>query len=144
MKFLCVQCDEPMRLKEVRNEQAIGSLSVIYECATCLQEVAMLTNPAETQMIASLGVNIGPQEGDSAGAAKCPFASMFQGSVAPTSSPNIRWTKEAESRLSAIPSVFREVAKTGIENFARDNGHQEITLEILEEAKKQLAPESIR
>ena len=136
MKFLCVQCDEPMKLKEVRNEREIGSLSVIYECTSCLQEVAMLTNPSETQMINSLGVTISPQEGKAEGTAKCPFAAMFQGSSEKAPSETIQWNREAEIRLHSIPTVFREVAKKGVEDFAKEKGYEEITVEILEDAKK--------
>jgi proto-chlorophyllide reductase subunit len=65
MKFLCVPCDQPMRLATVKPPDR-GSLSVVYSCATCGYEMAMLTNPYETQVVASLGVKVGPQE--SAGA----------------------------------------------------------------------------
>jgi hypothetical protein len=37
-----------------------GSLSVVYSCPECGYEMAMLTNPFETQMVQSLGVRIGP------------------------------------------------------------------------------------
>src|SRR5580765_3706715 len=44
-----------------------GSLSVIYSCPACGYEMAMLTNPFETQMVQSLGVRVGPAT-DEAGA----------------------------------------------------------------------------
>ena len=66
MKFLCVPCDQPMRLAAVRPPDR-GSLSVVYSCFSCGYEMAMLTNPYETQVVASLGVKVGPQE--NAGAA---------------------------------------------------------------------------
>jgi len=74
MKFLCVPCDQPMRLATVKPPDR-GSLSVVYSCAACGYEMAMLTNPYETQVVASLGVKVGPQEsaaaagGGAAGAA---------------------------------------------------------------------------
>jgi hypothetical protein len=37
-----------------------GSLSVVYACPECGYEMAMLTNPYETQLVSSLGVRIGP------------------------------------------------------------------------------------
>ncbi|MBO6573901.1 MAG: PCP reductase family protein [Rhodothermales bacterium] len=58
MKFLCVDCDEPMALKEALGPDN-GSLSVVFECGTCGRQTAMLTNHMETQMIHSLGVKVG-------------------------------------------------------------------------------------
>lgn len=61
MKFLCVACDEPMTLKEVRGPEK-GSMTVIFDCPDCGREIAMLTNAMETQMVRSLGVKIGGQQ----------------------------------------------------------------------------------
>ena len=79
MKFLCVPCDSPMKLQTVA-PPAGGSLSVVYACPECGYEMAMLTNPFETQLVQSLGVRIGPAEASAqAGAAssKCPFPGMM-------------------------------------------------------------------
>jgi hypothetical protein len=105
MKFLCVPCDSPMKLQTVAPPQG-GSLSVVYSCPECGYEMAMLTNPFETQLVQSLGVRIGPDmsassvasagvsapaaeahladESDSrmgvpASGAKCPFPAMMAG-----------------------------------------------------------------
>lgn len=59
MKFLCVPCDQPMKLTTVRPPDR-GSLSVVYSCSECGYEMAMLTNPYETQVVSSLGVKIAP------------------------------------------------------------------------------------
>ena len=64
MKFLCVACDEAMKLIEARPPER-GSLSVVYRCLKCEHEIAMLTNPFETQVVGSLGVKIGGESGDS-------------------------------------------------------------------------------
>src|SRR3954454_12193269 len=104
MKFLCVPCDSPMKMQSVGPPER-GSLSVVYSCPECGYEMAMLTNPFETQLVQSLGVRIGPDAGASrvasAGAgssigeahlsdrdtgmgtatsgAKCPFPAMMAG-----------------------------------------------------------------
>ena len=62
MKFLCVPCDSPMKLQTMAPPEG-GSLSVVYSCPECGYEMAMLTNPFETQMVQSLGVRIGPDTG---------------------------------------------------------------------------------
>jgi len=59
MKFLCVACDQPMKLESVERTGG-GSLTVLYACPVCGQRTAMLTNPLETEMVSSLGVKIGP------------------------------------------------------------------------------------
>jgi hypothetical protein len=59
MKFLCVACDEPMKLHEAAPPER-GSLAVVYGCPKCGHRIAMLTNPMETELVRSLGVRIGP------------------------------------------------------------------------------------
>ena len=81
MKFLCVPCDSPMKLQTVGPPQG-GSLSVVYSCPECGYEMAMLTNPYETQVVQSLGVRIGPEAGEatsSGASSKCPFTAMVPG-----------------------------------------------------------------
>ena len=138
MKFLCVPCDEPMKIMTVTPPDR-GSISVTYTCPACGYEMAMLTNPFETQLVSSLGVKVGP-EGAATGEAakpKCPFSGMVADaeSLASTSGDEVRWTAEASARMQAIPEFVRPMAKTGIEKFAKEGGHEEITLAILDEAK---------
>lgn len=61
MKFLCVECDEPMSLEEARGPDD-GAMTVLFACPSCGHETAMLTNPMETQVVRSLGVSIGEEE----------------------------------------------------------------------------------
>ena len=60
MKFLCVECDEAMRLAETRGPDR-GSMTVVFGCPACGRQTAMLTNASETQVVRSLGVKIGGQ-----------------------------------------------------------------------------------
>ncbi len=147
MKFLCVPCDSPMKLQTIGPPER-GSLSVVYACPECGYEMAMLTNPFETQLVSSLGVRIGPEirEGassavsTSADGAKCPFTAMIptmegaQPDQAGESIP-VRWTSAAEARLANIPEFVRPMARTGIERFARDRGTLEVDEKILDAAK---------
>jgi len=71
MKFLCVPCDSPMKLQAIAPPEG-GSLSVVYSCPLCGYEMAMLTNPYETQLVQSLGVRIGPETRDARAAASAP------------------------------------------------------------------------
>ncbi len=134
MKFLCVSCDEAMKLIEAKPPDR-GSLTILYRCPKCAHEFAMLTNPYETQMVGSLGVQVRP-EGD--GAAKCPFPGVMQemGAGLDDASAAFPWTPEATERLANIPAFARPMAKTGIEKFAKDRGLAQIDAQVLEQAKE--------
>ena len=58
MKFLCLDCDAPMKLHSTEGPDE-GSLTVTFRCPECGFRVAMLTNPFETQMVRSLGIKVG-------------------------------------------------------------------------------------
>jgi len=144
MKFLCVPCDSPMKLQSVGPPDR-GSLSVVYSCPECGYEMAMLTNAYETQVVQSLGVRIGPEsatpEGGASTGAKCPFPAMIQGNEgaesARTDAPiSVRWTAAAEARLANIPEFVRPMARTGIEQFARERGALEVDEQILDAARE--------
>ena len=142
MKFLCVSCDEPMRLVETTPPDR-GSIGMVYSCPGCSNRIAMLTNPYETQVVQSLGVKIGPSE-DAPGASDasdrlsgCPFSEMVQEMTAPgaDSEAAVEWTQQARERLTKIPEFVRPMAITGIEKFARDNGYSQVDEEVLDQAK---------
>jgi hypothetical protein len=138
MKFLCVPCDEPMKILTVAPPDR-GSISVTYSCPACGYEMAMLTNPFETQLVSSLGVKVGP-EGAATGEAatpKCPFSGMVAAAEAPAARADegVQWSAEAAARMQLIPEFVRPMAKSGIEKFAKEGGHAEITLAVLDEAK---------
>ena len=145
MKFLCVPCDSPMKLQTIGPPEG-GSLSVVYSCPECGYEMAMLTNPFETQLVQSLGVRIGPEidaGASSTSGSKCPFAGMIPatdgalGALPGQASEPIpvRWTSGAEARLANIPEFVRPMARTGIERFARERGALEVDEKILDAAR---------
>jgi hypothetical protein len=184
MKFLCVPCDSPMKLQTVGPPKG-GSLSVVYSCPECGYEMAMLTNPFETQLVQSLGVRVGPEMGVGAStvasarasddndtergatspSGRCPFPAMMAGmesaleGAGPAMSTSVeaateraleagearqvqaegpipvRWTSTAEARLTNIPAFVRPMARTGIEQFARERGVLEVDEQILDAAR---------
>jgi len=135
MKFLCVPCDQPMKISTVTPPDR-GSLSVTYGCPACGYEMAMLTNPFETQLVASMGIKVGPNAAAESDTPKCPFSGMVAGvEAAGADDDGVRWTPEAAERIQSIPEFVRPMAKSGIEKFARDAGHAEITMAVLEMAK---------
>lgn len=154
MKFLCVACDEPMKLQSV-DATGGGALSVLYQCPTCSQQTAMLTNPLETEMVQSLGVKIGPaaaggemaagaraaqaaEAGEaSASGGRCPFSGVVREmeDAARATPVGPVWTETALARLENIPDFVRPMARQGIEHYARSNGYAEIDEQVLEEAR---------
>ncbi len=158
MKFLCVDCDEAMHLKETRGPDN-GSLAVLFACPTCGREIAMLTNAMETQMVRSLGVKIGgrtvpaapmemvrsslaevapsaeAEKPASASASKCPFTGMANEAFEAARPDSPEWTPEAEARLERIPSFVRPMVRKSIEQHAREQGHTRIDAAVMEEVK---------
>ena len=165
MKFLCTSCNTQMKL--VKNEPPLrpddhGSLSIRYECPDCLLEIAMLTNAFETQLVTSMGVEIGGKtvsksqgisldesgnmaEEHSESASKCPFSQMARESMIESSETDsvnkieneFPWTAQAMVRLQNIPEFARPMAKKGIEKFAHDEGFAQVTEECLDRAKEE-------
>src|SRR5262245_6231902 len=154
MKFLCLDCDEPMKLLRSEGPDE-GSLTVTFRCPQCGFRVAMLTNPFETQMVRSLGVKIGPSpaaapapfehlratlanprtdafEGDTGPG--CPFAAMVSETAA-TPESGIPWTPEAAARIERIPSFIRPMARKAVERLAESKGYTTITEAVMDEAR---------
>ena len=164
MKFLCLDCDEPMKLIGAEGPDE-GSLSVTFRCPECGFRVAMLTNPFETQLVKSLGVKVGgrttpatPFEhlrtamtnpradafetvettsgtGDEPAAGPgCPFAAMIQ-DPATTEPAAVGWHPDAEARVERIPAFIRPMARRAIERFAENKGYPTITEAVMDEAR---------
>lgn len=58
MKFVCLNCETYMNFEKVE-KPGEGSLGVFFGCPSCEAKFSMVTNPGETQMVASLGVKLG-------------------------------------------------------------------------------------
>ena len=71
------------------------------------------------------------EESDSAG--KCPFSAMvtegMEGQIPAVE--GVRWTAEAEARLTNIPSFIRSMVKRGIEDHAKAQGIEVIDPEVM-------------
>ena len=163
MKFLCLDCDEPMKRHGTAGPDE-GSLTVTFRCPECGFRVAMLTNPFETQMVRSLGVKVGgapaaPPEpfqhlrgamanprvdtleapaqvgadGETATGSGCPFAAMLNEQT--PADAHVVWTSEAEARMERVPSFIRPMARKAIERFAEGKGYPAITEEVMDEAR---------
>src|SRR4029450_11759236 len=148
MKFLCLDCDEPMKLPSTEGPDE-GSLAVTFRCPECGFRVAMLTNPFETQMVRSLGVKVGgatppapfehvrtmmanpradafegettkvgDDRGESSGEAAGCPFAAMVNERAAVTPATVPWTTEAEARVERIPSFIRPMARRAIGRVA--------------------------
>ena len=162
MKFLCLDCDEAMKLIGSEGPDQ-GSLTVTFRCPECGFRVAMLTNQFETQMVKSLGVKVGgrtepprpfehlrasmaasvgldtaaeaaaTRAPDGESGPGCPFAAMIN---APDAAPaGVGWSPEAEGRIDRIPAFIRPMAKKAIERYAEAQGYPTVTEAVMDEAR---------
>ncbi len=126
MKFLCVKCDEGMRFDEAAGPEE-GSVSIVFQCPSCEMRVAMLTNPAETQLVNALDVQIGGRTEPPA-----PLAALRENlDQAP-----LLWTEEAEARIRKVPGPMRSAVRKMTETYASEQGRKEITGQTLAEARQ--------
>ena len=134
MKFLCVECDQQMAFAE-RELPGDGTLAATFKGPKCGRVVAMLTNPMETQLVSSLGVEIGgrtvPVE---------PFE-MVRANVVTTA--GLSWSADAQERLSRVPSFVRGMVKKIYADYARERGITEITPAIMDTARAELGLEGM-
>src|SRR5688572_3031819 len=153
MKFLCVECDQQMAFGE-RQLPGDGTLAATFKCPKCGRVVAMLTNPMETQLVSSLGVEIGGrtvpaqpletvrkmvttgrQDAFDDGSEPGGHAAGTNG--APT------WSADAQERLSRVPNFVRGMVKKIYADYARDRGIAEITPAIMDTARAELGLEGM-
>lgn len=144
MKFLCLRCDAVMALAE-RQLPGDGTLAAVFTCGSCGHEMAMLTNPMETQLVSSLGVKIGgrtvpaqPME-QTRGGLEGGREDAFE-SAAPE---RIRWDDGAVERLGRVPGFVRGMVKRIYADYARERGIAVITTEVMDRARSDLGLEGM-
>ena len=147
MKFLCVECDKQMTFEE-RALPGDGTLAATFKCPKCGRVVAMLTNPMETQLVASLGVQIGgrgvpaqPLE-TVRGMVSTGREDAFAESPVATA-VGVTWTPEATERLSRVPSFVRGMVKRIYVDYAKERGIAEITPAVMDTARSELGLEGM-
>jgi hypothetical protein len=166
MKFLCLPCDHIMEFAE-RRLPGDGTMAAVFTCGGCGREMAMLTNPMETQLVSSLGVKVGGREvpgqpmelvrssladgrddafaddafaDDAAGAG----TSADVGSVsASPAAPRVVWSEEAQARLGNVPSFVRGMVKRIYADYALERGIGEITPAVMDRARTELGLEGM-
>ncbi len=147
MKLLCEPCDEQMKLSESENPEE-GSLSMAFGCPKCGHRTMILTNPLETQMLKSLGVDICPMgqqpaQAEPMGLVKGSLAEQRPGAFYDDTggagggdvAEGLPWAQSAEARIERVPSFIRAMVKKSIVKYARDKGYAEVTEAVMDEAK---------
>lgn len=189
MKFVCLTCETYMNFQKVE-KPAEGSLGVFFGCPSCGAKFSMVTNPGETQMVSSLGVQLGGrtlaaepfemtrgtlkaeaqagsgqmaaylneklQGGQPASASPppakageksgggCPFSAMVaemgltSGGKSANGGPGTSdfvWTPDAKEKLDRLPAFVKPMVQSSVEAFARKQGYQTITLQVMDDSK---------
>ena len=150
MKFLCVECDRQMVFEE-RQLPGDGTLAAAFRCPQCGRAVGLLTNPMETQLVASLGVKIGgttiePQplatvRGMVTTGRDDAFDDAGGRADGRTGGPN--WSREAQERLARVPNFVRGMVKKIYADYARERGIVEITPAVMDSARSELGLEGM-
>ncbi|MFQ5460168.1 MAG: PCP reductase family protein [Anaerolineae bacterium] len=118
-----------------------GAMTVVFACPECEWRMAMLANPEETQMVRSLGVEVG-----GGGETKCTFMGMIQealepsrpGAIATEGADTLNWTPEARERLERVPAFVRGMLKQTVEDLARERGVTTVDESVMDEAGESL------
>jgi proto-chlorophyllide reductase subunit len=148
MKFLCVECDKQMAFEE-RRLPGDGTLAAAFRCPKCGRVVALLTNPMETQLVASLGVKIGgatvPAEPLETirGMVATGRDDAFTDDGARTTGNALRWSTDAQERLARVPGFVRGMVKKIYADYAKQRGIGEITPDVMDAARTELGLEGM-
>jgi hypothetical protein len=166
MKFLCVPCDSPMKLQSVGPPERgslsvvyscpecgyeMAMLTNSYETQV-VQSLGVRIGPeidvGRTGGLPAADASAGHADASGeagASGSRCPFTALIPsaegareatGQTAPGEAIPVRWTAAAEARLANIPAFVRPMARTGIEQFAREKGTFEVDEQILDQARE--------
>src|SRR5437879_1000021 len=148
MKFLCVECDRQMAFED-RQLPGDGTLAAAFRCPACDRVVALLTNPMETQLVASLGVKIGgttlpPQPMETVrGMVVTGREDAFDEGRERGAGSGPIWSMEAQERLARVPNFVRGMVKRIYLDYAKDRGIAEITPAVMDTARTELGLEGM-
>jgi hypothetical protein len=147
VKFLCVECDRQMDFAE-RELPGDGTLAAVFTCPACRRAVAMLTNPMETQLVASLGVKIGgralpeqPLELVRSAMQGGREDAFVEAPAAGRASPS--WDAAARERLERVPVFVRGMVQRIYADWAAEHGVVLITPDVMDRARSELGLEGM-
>jgi len=136
-----------------------GTLTAVFHCSSCGRDVAMLTNPMETQLVSSMGVKIGGREVPAQplemvrtsldGGREEAFdisGDIPRRKEEEESLPRpgtVGWNLEAKQRLEKVPSFVRGMVKRIYIDWAKENGVGEMTPAVMDRARTDLGLEDM-
>ena len=129
MKFVCLTCESYMTFEKAE-QPGEGTLGVFFGCAGCGARISMVTNAGETQLVSSLGVQLGGRETPAA-----PMEATRDALRDEPAAELLPWAADAQQRLDNIPEFVRPFARREIERLARGQGHTEVTGAVVDQAR---------
>ena len=146
MKFLCIDCDEPMA-SAGRKEPGDGTFAWSYVCPTCGKKVALLANPAESRLVEALEAKTDEGSSDDP-PTELPRSSIVGRDDAFVDAsrfrpPSVRWSRASEERLSKTPEFVRGMIKRAYYEWAEKRGITEITPAVMDDARADLGLEDM-
>jgi hypothetical protein len=154
VKFLCLSCDQVMPFSE-RALPGDGTFTAVFSCPGCGREIAMLANPMETQLVSSLGVEIGGrtvpeqpfqqtrtglgQPRDEAFAPAPADGSLTRAGEA----ARVTWSADAAARLDRVPNFVRGMVKRIYTDYARERAIPVVTTDVMDRARTELGLEGM-
>jgi hypothetical protein len=148
MKFLCLDCDAQMQFDE-RRQPGDGTFAASFGCPRCGRRVAMLANPMETQLVSSLGVEIGGRTLDEepmelTRKTLAGRDDAFVDDDAPRAARSRpRWSPDAVTRLERVPGFVRGMVKKIYADYAAERAIAEITPAVMDRAREELGLEGM-
>ncbi len=153
MKFLCIQCDEVMKLTDYPRPEA-PTMSALFECARCDFKVVLFANPMETQLVRSLDYGVGGrtvptqplgfiQSNLAAGRSDAFKEPRDPPEAVGQSGGRVEWSLEARDRLGKVPSFARGMVKRIYTDYARERAITVITPTILDQVRTDLGMEDM-
>jgi hypothetical protein len=134
---------------EERQLPGDGTLAAAFRCPTCGRVVALLTNPMETQLVASLGVKIGgttisPQPMETVRSmVTTGKQDAFDDGGERGEARGPSWSSDAQERLARVPNFVRGMVKRIYLDYAKDRGIAEITPAVMDTARTELGLEGM-
>ena len=132
MKFICEKCNIPFDF-EMKENLSKESMKVTFCCKGCDARFSMVTNPEETHLLHSLGVNIEGKE--KAETSKITQTAPKGEEAKREKEEAVIWAPEAKERLDNVPSFVRPMAKKAVEKLAKEKGCVVIDAALMNEAR---------
>lgn len=146
MKFLCIGCDTVMAFAE-RQLPGDGTMAAVFTCDSCGREVAMLTNPMETQLVSSLGIRVGgrtvPEQPMELVRGALATGGEAFADAEPAVATRVQWSADAQDRLARVPAFVRGMVKRIYTDYARERSIALVTPDVMDRARTDLGLEGM-